>query len=132
MTVLDLTTMYATIWNNGYSLRPYSIAKITTPAGRILWSRNPSEQIKLLKDETVDYMQELLRDVVTSGTGARANVSGVIGGKTGTSSEYRDAWFVGGTKDMTIGVWVGNDDYSPMNNVTGGSIPATIFRDIVE
>jgi penicillin-binding protein 1A len=132
MTLLDLTTMYATIWNEGYSMRPFSILKITTPEGRVLYGRRPGDPIRLLDESTVGHMTELLSDVVKSGTGRRANAPGTIGGKTGTSANYRDAWFVGGTNDMTIGVWIGNDDYTPMDNITGGTIPAEIFREIVE
>jgi penicillin-binding protein 1A len=132
MTLLDLTTMYGAIWNDGFSMRPYSIVKITAPDGRVLYSRKPSDPIRLLGESTVKYMTELLADVVKNGTGRRANVPGkTIGGKTGTSSNYRDAWFVGATKDRTIGVWIGNDDFTPMDNVTGGAIPADIFKEIV-
>jgi penicillin-binding protein 1A len=132
MTLVDLTTMYATIWNNGYSMRPFSILKITTPDGRILYSRTPGEPIRLIRDDTVNYMTEMLADVVKGGTGRRANVPGkTVGGKTGTSSEYRDAWFIGATGDMTMGVWIGNDDYAPMDNITGGTIPADVFKAII-
>ena len=132
MTPLDLTTMYATIWNGGYSMHPFAIRKITTSDGKILYDRKPSDPIKLLKDETVSQMKELLYDVVRNGTGRRAFVSGkTIGGKTGTSANYRDAWFVGATSDLTIGIWVGNDDYSPMDDITGGSLPAEIFKNII-
>jgi penicillin-binding protein 1A len=131
MTLLDLATMYAVIWNNGYSLRPFAITKITTPDGRVLYRRQPGDPIKLLRDGTVGHMTELLSDVVRTGTGRRANAAGTIGGKTGTSSEYRDAWFIGATNSATIGVWIGNDDYTPMDGITGGTIPADIFRQIV-
>jgi penicillin-binding protein 1A len=70
---------------------------------------------------------------VTNGTGTAAYVPGVFtAGKTGTTQDYRDAWFVGYAKGDIIAVWVGNDDNSPMNKVTGGSVPAGIFKAIVE
>ncbi|MDR2268583.1 MAG: PBP1A family penicillin-binding protein [Rickettsiales bacterium] len=132
MSLLDLTTMYAAIWNNGYSIKPFSISKITSPDGRVLYSRTPGDSIKLLHDDTVNYMTELLADVVKNGTGRRAYIGGkTIGGKTGTSSNYRDAWFIGATNRMTMGVWIGNDDFTPMADVTGGAIPADIFKDII-
>lgn len=78
-------------------------------------------------------MTDLLADVVVRGTGRRANATGVLGGKTGTSNNNRDAWFVGAVRDLVIGVWVGNDDFSPMSSkITGGTIPAEIFHDIVK
>jgi penicillin-binding protein 1A len=134
MTLVDLTTIYAVIFNNGFSVRPYSITKITDGAGRVLYERNPSEPLQLLQSDTVGYMTELLTDVVSEGgTGHRAMVPNItMGGKTGTSNNNRDAWFVGATPDLTIGIWVGNDDFTPMSSkITGGTIPAEIFHDVV-
>lgn len=133
MSLIDLTTIYAVIWNDGASVRPYSITKITDPRGNTLYERNPSDALQVLQPQTVGYMTELLSDVVVRGTGRRANADGVLGGKTGTSNNNRDAWFVGATSDWVIGVWVGNDDFTPMSSkVTGGTIPAEIFHDIVK
>ena len=133
MSLMDLTNIYAVIWNNGESVRPYSITKITDAAGNIVYERNPSEPISILSSDTVGYMSELLADVVAvGGTGHRAMAPGVLGGKTGTSNDNRDAWFVGATGKYVIGVWVGNDDFTPMSSkITGGTIPAEIFHDIV-
>lgn len=134
MTLMDLINIYAVIWNNGESVRPYTINKITDFNGNVLYERNPSDPIQVLRPQTVAYMTELLSDVVASGgTGHRAMANGVLGGKTGTSNDNRDAWFVGATGDYVIGVWVGNDDFSPMSSkITGGTIPAEIFHDIVK
>lgn len=133
MSLLDLTTIYAVIWNNGASVRPYSITKITDPRGNILYARNPSDALQVLQPQTVEYMMDLLADVVVRGTGRRANATGVLGGKTGTSNNNRDAWFVGAVRDLVIGVWVGNDDFTPMSSkITGGTVPAEIFHDIVK
>ena len=133
MSLLDLTNIYAVIWNNGNSVRPYSITKITDESGNILYERNPSEPINVLQPQTVEYMTQMLSDVIApGGTGGRARAPGVLGGKTGTSNENRDAWFVGATDDLVIGVWMGNDDFSPMDSkITGGTIPAEIFKEIV-
>lgn len=133
MNLLDLTTIYAVIWNNGASVRPYSITRITDPAGKVLYERNPSDPIQILMPQTVSYMAELLSDVVApGGTGHRAAAPNVLGGKTGTSNNNRDAWFIGATSDSVIGVWVGNDNFTPMGaKITGGTIPAEIFHDIV-
>ena len=134
MSLLDLTTIYAVIWNDGYSVRPYSITKITDPNGNIIYQRNPSEPLQILMPQTVDYMTDLLADVVqVGGTGHRAMAPGVLGGKTGTSNDNRDAWFIGAWHDLIIGVWMGNDDFTSMSSkITGGTIPATIFHEIVK
>ena len=134
MTLLDLTNMYAVIWNNGLSVHPYSITKITQPDGTLLYVRNPSDPIQVLQPSTTNAMSKLLADVVAAGgTGHRAMAPNVLGGKTGTSNNNRDAWFIGATDKNIIGVWVGNDDFSPMSSkVTGGTVPAEIFHDIVQ
>lgn len=133
MNLLDLTTIYSVIWNDGKSVHPYSITKITDAGGNTIYTRNPSEEITILQPETVGYMKDLLYTVVTQGTGKRAYTPNVLGGKTGTSNDNRDAWFIGATPDYIMGVWVGYDDNSPMSSkITGGTLPATIFHDVVE
>ena len=134
MNLLDLTTIYAVIWNDGQSVRPYSITRVVDPSGRVLYERNPSDAIQILAPTTVDYLSQLLADVIgPGGTGRRAAGDGVLGGKPGTSNGNRDAWFVGATGELIIGVWMGNDDFTPMNSkITGGTIPAEIFRKIVD
>ena len=134
MTLLDLTNVYAVIWNNGMSVHPYAITRVTDAHGNVVYERNPSDTFQILSPDTIEYMTELLGDVIKpNGTGHRASAKGVIGGKTGTSNDNRDAWFVGATDKIIIGVWVGNDDFTPMGvKVTGGTIPAEIFHDIVK
>lgn len=133
MSLLDLTNIYAVIWNNGFSVRPYSITKVTDMSGNVIYERNPSEPIQVLQPYTVEKMTELLADVVApGGTGGRARTKGVLGGKTGTSNGNRDAWFVGANKHLIVGVWMGNDDFTPMDSkITGGTIPAEIFKKII-
>ncbi len=133
MSLLDLTTIYSVIWNDGKSVHPYSITKITDAGGHTIYSRNPSDEMTILQPQTVEYMKELLYEVVTKGTGKRAYTPNVFGGKTGTSNDNRDAWFVGTTPDFVMGVWVGRDDNKPMSSkITGGTLPATIFHEIVK
>lgn len=132
MSLLDLTTVYAVIWNNGESVRPYAITRVADANGNTIYERNPSDAIQILSPTTVEYMTQLLADVTKSGgTGHRAAGRDVIGGKTGTSNDNRDAWFIGATKRHILGIWVGNDDFTSMgSNVTGGTIPAEIFHEI--
>lgn len=134
MNLLDLTTIYAVIWNNGNSVRPYSITRVVNARGETLYERNPSDTIQILSPDTVTFMTELLGNVVKpGGTGHRAAANVVIGGKTGTSNENRDAWFIGANDKFILGIWVGNDDFTPMSSrVTGGTIPAEIFHDVVK
>ena len=133
MSLLDLTTIYSVIWNDGVSVHPYSINKITDAGGHVLYMRNPSDEMQILQPQTVEYMKEMLYEVVTKGTGKRAYTPNVFGGKTGTSNDNRDAWFIGTTPDFVMGVWVGRDDNTPMSSkVTGGTLPATIFHEIVK
>jgi penicillin-binding protein 1A len=134
MNLLDLTNVYVVIWNNGDSVHPYSITRVVNSRGDVLYERNPSDAISILTPTTVEYMTDLLADVIKQGgTGHRAAAPNVIGGKTGTSNNNRDAWFIGATDRMIIGVWVGNDDFTPMSpKITGGTIPAQIFHDVVE
>ena len=134
MTLLDLTNVYAVIWNAGESVRPYSITRVTDVRGNTLYERNPSDSIRILSPQTVEYMTELLAAVTSpNGTGHYAMAPNVIGGKTGTSNDNRDAWFIGATKDTVLGIWVGNDDFTPMeSNITGGTVPAKIFHEVVK
>ena len=133
MSLLDLTNIYAVIWNDGNSVRPYSITKITDSFGNVIYERNPSEPIVVLQPQTVEYMTDMLANVIAvGGTGGRARAENVLGGKTGTSNNNRDAWFVGATSDLVIGVWMGNDDFTPMDSkITGGTIPAEVFKEII-
>ena len=133
MSLLDLTTIYSVIWNDGQSVHPYSITKIKDANGNTVYERNPSDEIQILSENTVEYMKQLLYDVVVNGTGKRAYTPNVFGGKTGTSNNNRDAWFVGATSDYVMGVWVGKDDFTPMSSkITGGTLPATIFHEVVK
>ncbi|MBR5904000.1 MAG: PBP1A family penicillin-binding protein [Alphaproteobacteria bacterium] len=133
MSLLDLTTIYSVIWNDGKSVRPYSITKIKDAKGNIIYERNPSDEITILQPQTIEYMKQLLYEVVTKGTGKKAYTPKVFGGKTGTSNNNRDAWFVGATADFVMGVWVGKDDNTSMSSkITGGTIPAIIFHDVVK
>ena len=133
MNLLDLTTIYSVFWNDGKSVHPYSINKITDASGYMIYERNPSDEIQILSDQTVEYMKQLLYEVVTKGTGKRAYTPKVFGGKTGTSNDNRDAWFIGATPNYVMGVWSGRDDNTSMGSkITGGTVPAIIFHDIVE
>lgn len=124
--LLELTNAYASVANGGKLAVPHGISRIETRDGRILYQRKLVTYQAVSSDDA-NKMRVLLASVINKGTGKRANKKGVFGGKTGTSNDNRDAVFVGYTKNLVTGVWVGNDDGAPMNQVTGGSLPVDIF-----
>lgn len=128
--VLDMASAIGVIANNGVRCIPQAILRIETSKGAIIEDNKPVS-FPVLSEETAKIMQTMLREVVLRGTGRQA--SGVLGaaGKTGTSDDYRSAWFVGYTPQLACAVWVGNDDYSPMSRVYGGTVPCRIWADFM-
>ena len=132
--VLELTSAYATIANNGIFTKPYSIETIkNSNTGTLLYLRKNVQEPRIISEEVVEGMKKLLRSCVLKGSAQYASLRNFkISGKTGTSQEHRDAWFVGFSDKYVIGVWLGNDDYSPMKGVGGGGYPTRIARDILK
>ncbi len=133
VSVLEMGLAYAAIANGGYRVYPYGIKRITNAEGRVLYQRKPIKSRYRVADAyAVADLQKMMRTVVEQGTGRRAKIQGLeIAGKTGTSQDSRDAWFIGFTDALVMAVWLGNDDNSPMNGVTGGNLPASIWREIM-
>jgi penicillin-binding protein 1A len=128
VTLLELTGAYAPFANGGYTVMPYVIERIRTPEGDVLFERSGSGLGRVASLESVAMMNDMLQATVEMGTGTRASIPGwPAGGKTGTSQDYRDAWFLGYTANLTAGVWVGNDSNAPMKRVFGGTLPAAIW-----
>ncbi|MFC7665679.1 transglycosylase domain-containing protein [Methylorubrum suomiense] len=133
VTLIDMTRAYAGVLGPGVPVEPYLVRAIKGGVPQPLYQRSPPKPGAAMDAQVQTMILDSLQAVVDSGTGKAARVSGVaVGGKTGTSQDFRDAWFVGLTPDMIVGVWVGNDDNAPMNKVTGGDIPARVFHDFVE
>lgn len=129
-TLLEMTGAFAHVANGGNQVVPYGILEIRTAKGDVLYKREPSDTNPVLASGTVEMMNYLMLGTVRSGTGTRAALPGRdVAGKTGTTSDYKDAWFVGFTPQLVTGVWVGNDNNRQMASVTGGNIPAMIFHD---
>ena len=131
VTPVQMAQAYAPFANGGFSARAYGIERIRTSDGRVLYDASVRRPVKnrVINTPALQYMNQMMRQVVTSGTGTRARVSGYdIAGKTGTTSDYRDAWFVGYTGGFVAAVWVGKDDNSAMKGVTGGGAPAEVWR----
>ena len=119
--------------NGGNAVSPYVVKRVTTRDGKVLYQRKGDGLGQVVSPEALGEMNQLFRAVVRQGTGTKAQFGNWdIGGKTGTSQDYRDAWFVGFSPYLTAGVWLGNDDNSPTKQVTGGSLPAVIWRDVME
>jgi len=132
VTPLELTSAFVPFSNGGFPVMPYVVTRISTRDGRVLYERKGSGMGQAISPYDLGMMNDLMRAVVTEGTAKKAAFGGFdIGGKTGTSQDYRDAWFVGFTSYLTTGVWLGNDDNSPTRKVTGGSIPAAIWKDVM-
>jgi penicillin-binding protein 1A len=128
VTPLEMTAAYASFASLGVQAVPYTVTEIRSANGAVLYSRAPATPVRVMAAENALAMNAMLYEVVQSGTGRAAAVPGrEVAGKTGTSAEYRDAWFIGFSPQLVTGVWVGNDDFTPTKRVTGGTLPAQIW-----
>jgi penicillin-binding protein 1A len=127
--LLELTGVYAVFARDGRRHAPYLVREIRSARGELIWEADRAQEGEpVLSVEHARWVSTMMQSVIIDGTGTRARVPGhVAAGKTGTSQNSRDAWFVGYTAHLTAGVWVGNDDDSPMQGVTGGQLPAEIW-----
>ena len=128
---MEMAQAYDAFANGGFRVHPYGIERIRTATGRVLYDHGFSRDSRtaVIAGRPLAYMDQMLRQVIVSGTGGRARVGGYdIAGKTGTTSSYKDAWFVGFTGGFVAAVWVGRDDDTPMRRVTGGGAPAEIWH----
>jgi penicillin-binding protein 1A len=128
---LEMAQAYAAFSNGGMATKAYGMERVRTAAGKVLYDHNisPPPRAQVIGQPALSYMIQMLRQVVAAGTGTRAAIGGYdIAGKTGTTNDYRNAWFIGFTGGFTTAVWTGKDDNSPMNRVTGGGPPAEIWR----
>ena len=133
VTPLELTAAFVPFANGGNLVAPYVVKRVTTRSGKVLYERKGDGLGQVVSNEALGEMNQLFRAVLRQGTGTKAQFGNFdIGGKTGTSQDYRDAWFIGFTPYLTAGVWLGNDDNTPTKQVTGGSLPAIIWRDVME
>jgi len=132
VTPIELTTAYAAFASGGMAVSPYFVTEVDGPGGAVLYKRKDAEPQRIIAEHVDKDLVAMLYGVVTSGTGRGASIPGhEAAGKTGTTQDYHDAWFVGFTADYVASVWVGNDDSTPMKVVTGGSLPATIWREVM-
>ncbi|MBT3226951.1 MAG: PBP1A family penicillin-binding protein [Deltaproteobacteria bacterium] len=132
VTLLQLTDAYTVFANKGYRNRPVFVLKVTDREGNVLEQYEPQAEIQVLSTDIAFQMNRMLQEVVNHGTGRNAKISRLSGGKTGTSDNNRDAWYIGYTSDLVTGFWIGNDDNTPMENEFGGKTPALLWREYMQ
>ncbi|MBX2832518.1 MAG: PBP1A family penicillin-binding protein [Rhodospirillales bacterium] len=131
VSMLELTGAYAIVANGGFAVFPHAVSKIVGRGGEILYERTDDFPGRLMNPLHAGEMNNMLASVIAKGTGRNAIIDRPSAGKTGTTSDYRDAWFIGYSAELVAGVWMGNDDGSPMDEVTGGQLPATLWHDFM-
>lgn len=126
--LLEMTGAYACVAREGYPAKPFGIVEIRTKRGKVLY-RPPAQSYERLLSEDISYqMHQMLQGVMNHGTGRKIKLEGgICAGKSGTSQNYKDAWFVGYNDQLVTGVWIGNDDNTPMKKVTGATLPGRIW-----
>ncbi len=135
VTPLELTGAYAAFANGGFRVEPYFVTQVSTPdingkPGQVLYRRAAPKPRRVINPDVNRDMLAMLWNVVVAGTGGAASLTPrESAGKTGTTQDYKDAWYMGFTTDYVTGVWVGNDDSKPTRGITGGALPTTIWRD---
>lgn len=131
VSVIELTAAYASFAAAGMGVWPYGITEIRDRQGQVLYRRRGSGPGRIMSAENAARMNAMLANAIREGTGRAARIPRPAAGKTGTSQDHRDAWFVGYTGHLVAGIWVGNDSGAPMRGVTGGGLPARLWRDFM-
>ena len=129
--VIDMATAYSVFANGGYATWPHAIKEIYTRDGYQIYVHEPDFENRIIREKDAQRLTRMLENVIEKGTGRAARLPFLAAGKTGTTQDYRDAWFVGYSDELICAVWVGNDDNSPMKGITGGTLPAKIWKEIM-
>ncbi|MHC2532081.1 penicillin-binding protein 1A [Bradyrhizobium diazoefficiens] len=128
VSVVELVGAYAPFANGGFAVTPHVVTRIRTLSGKLLYMRQPDERNQVIDPRYVGMMNSMMRETLISGTAKKAEIPGwPAAGKTGTSQDYRDAWFIGYTANLVTGVWLGNDDNAPTKKATGGGLPVEVW-----
>ncbi|CAO4156229.1 penicillin-binding transpeptidase domain-containing protein [Methylorubrum extorquens] len=132
VTVMDQAAGFAVFANGGKVAKPYVASEVRNSSGEVIYRHADEKPVQVLSSQVTADMNYMLNKVVEEGTARKAQIEGVkVAGKTGTTNGYRDAWFVGYTGNYVGAVWYGNDDHSPTNKMTGGSLPAMTWHEIM-
>ena len=132
VSLVEMTTAYAALANGGQGVAAYGVSEITDPEGRVLFRRSGGGFGRVISGTALHNMHDMMTAVIETGTGKAAKLDRPAAGKTGTTQDYRDAWFMGYTADYVTGVWMGNDDYRiEMKKVTGSGLPAQTWKGIM-
>ncbi|WP_417687268.1 transglycosylase domain-containing protein [Roseibium sp.] len=130
VTPLEIASAYVPFSNGGYGVLPHVVRRITTVDGKILYSRQGDGRGRVISREQLGQMNRMMAETLLTGTGKKALLADnrPAGGKTGTSQDFRDAWFIGYTGNLTTAVWFGNDDNSPTKKASGSTLPAIVWK----
>jgi len=129
VSVLELVTAYATFANGGFAISPHVVERVRGTDGKTLYARSSQNLGRIVDPRYVAMMNAMMHETLVSGTAHKADLPGwPAAGKTGTSQDYRDAWFIGYTSHLVTGVWLGNDDNTPTHKATGGGLPVEIWN----
>ena len=132
LSLLELATSFAIIANGGHYIIPSFIESIKSGSNKLIYERKSSNIGKIFDSKQITWIKQLLRSVITYGTGNNANITEDIFGKTGTSHDFRDAYFVGFNSNYVVAIWIGNDNNKATNQITGGMLPALLFKNIIQ
>jgi penicillin-binding protein 1A len=133
VSLIELTSAYAPFANGGDAVTPHVVERVRTPGGKVLFARTAQNFGRIVEPRYVGMMNAMMRETLQVGTAQRAQLPGwQAAGKTGTSQDFRDAWFIGYTGHLVTGIWLGNDDSSPTKRMTGGGLPVEIWSRVMK
>jgi penicillin-binding protein 1A len=133
VSLIELTAAYVPFANGGDAVLPHVVERVRNHAGKVLFARTPQKLGRIIEPRYVAMMNAMMRETVLAGTAQKAQLPGwPAAGKTGTSQDFRDAWFIGYTAHLVAGVWLGNDDSSPTKKATGGGVPVEIWSRLMK
>src|SRR5204863_7490289 len=128
VSVMELVAAFAPFANGGNAVTPHVVERVRGTDGKLLYRSHPPELGRVVEERHVAMMNTMMQETLLTGTARKAELPGwQAAGKTGTSQDFRDAWFVGYTSHLIAGVWLGNDDNSPTKHVSGGNLPVEIW-----